>query len=292
MGYFPTVEPAFGTWLIGSTSDFDDAADASVSASTDTSGTLTATWNAPFTEYGVGPAFAPVTGVRPLTDTDDFAFYTIDFAQSTFTLGQQGPETVTPGTRVTEVLTAIDQEGQPIDGLGVEFLRAGPSTEDSDGNDFDFTDEDGNAFYDFVGGSEGTARISAIVRDGGDRVISLDDTVVFSNGTPPPPPVKSDIVAKTKGRNNGAKADRVNVKVAVLAPGNIEDAQGATIRLFKVKGNKTGNKKTRVGTKTLDGRKVTFRIKDRNGNKKTRYFARVSATDLTNKGRSNNRGLR
>ena len=271
------------------TSDFDDSGDVTLNASVENSGTLTGTWNAPFAEYGVGPAFTPVTGTRNLTDTADFAFYEIDFDKSTFTLGQIGDETVKVGTRVTEKLTVLDQFDAPVEGLEVEFLRAGPSTEDSDGNDYDSTDENGNAFYDFVGGSEGTANISAVVRDNGTRVTSLDDTVTFSNGGgTPEPDGKDDVLAKTKGRNNGGKNDVVTIKTSSQGM-----ASRVQVKLFKVIGNKTGNKRVLVAIKRVDiPGKVRFVVKDENGGKKTRYFAKVKGTATTKFARSNNRGLR
>ncbi|MGA8846493.1 MAG: hypothetical protein WB471_07770, partial [Nocardioides sp.] len=102
--------------------------------------------------------------------------------------------------------------------------------------------------------------------------------------TPNPAPTPTDVTAKTKGKNNGGKADRVTIRAN-------KKAAGAKVRLYKVKNNRTGNK--RVGRSRLgaDGT-ATFVVKDTNGRKKTRYYARISGTDDTNPARSNKRGIR
>ena len=70
---------------------------------------------------------------------------------------------------VTEVVAATDQEGQPIENMVVDFLRGGPSNEDDDTCNEDLlancqrTDGNGQAFYDFVGGSAGTASVTAVM---------------------------------------------------------------------------------------------------------------------------------
>ncbi len=96
------------------------------------------------------------------------------------------------------------------------------------------------------------------------------------------------LLAKTKGRNNGAKDDRVTIKTA---PRGV--SAGAVVKLFKVRNNQTGYAKSLVATGRLDkGSKVTFVVKDKNGNRKTRYFARIKPTKTSPAQRSNNRGLR
>ncbi len=285
------------TSATGATSNFTSTGDVTLTAGAADSGKLTATWNAPFSEYAAAtpPAtgFVTVAGNRNLTDSADFAFYAIDFAASTFTLGQVGDESVPVGTRVTEKVTAVDQKGRAIGGLNVTFLRAGPSDEDSDGNSGDVTDAEGNAYYDFVGGSAGTATVSAVIRNGSTRITSLEDTVVVrrrragAGARAGADPIQ-DVIAKTKGRNNGAKNDVVTIKT-----NSDGRAAGAMVKLFKVVGNKTGNKKVLVAIKKIDAAgKARFVVKDENGKDKTRYFAKVAKTETTKKARSNNRGLR
>ncbi len=176
-----------------------------------------------------------------------------------------------------EVFT--DENGQVVLNVRLDDNAVGPVTVKVDG-----------VFAQFGAQADRQTRTST-TNDGKGLPVSSSTasaTTTVDEGTTPPPPVPPvDIVAKTKGRNNDSKADKVTIKVA---PAGV--ANGATVKLYKVKGNKTGNKKTIVGTKSLVGNKAKFTVKDKNGNDKTRYFARVSSTDTSNAGRSNNRGLR
>jgi hypothetical protein len=207
--------------------------------------------------------------------TDAINWYMIDFDASTFTLGQQGAQNVPVGATVTEVLRAVDQEGQPVQGMWVDFLRGGPGNEDSDGNNVDFTDNQGRAFYDFVGGSAGTATVTAVIYDdNGNRVRTVGpDTVRFG---------AAGIVAKLTGKNNGGKADRLKVN----APNR---ADGAKVVLWKL----TKNGKVKVGQGTLnDNGNKSFKVKDRNGNKVTRYIAKVMKTSASSGDTTNRKGVR
>lgn len=216
-----------------------------------------------------------------VTDTADaINWYVVDFAASSFTLQQQGAERVPAGTRVTEVLTVLDQKGNPVQGLVADFIRSGPSDEDSDQNGTDNTDATGKAFYDFTGGSAGTARISAVVETaGGTRVGTADDTVTFTGVIQPENPT---IVAKLGGNSKGA-FDRLRVS----APAR---AQGAVVRLFKV----VAGKRIQVGnTRGLNANgQVIFSVVDRNGKKLTKYVAVVRKTAVTRSDTTNPKSLR
>jgi hypothetical protein len=206
-------------------------------------------------------------------DTAAINWYNLDFGASTFTLGQEGPEVVEVGTAVTEVVQALDQEGQPIENMIVDFLRGGPSNEDDDTCNEDLlancqvTDINGEAFYDFVGGSEGTANVSAVLYSAeGVRITTVGpDTVIFAGVTE-----QQHINAKLRGKSSQGK-DILTVKAPNIAA-------GAKVRLQK----KVGNKWVTIGkVKTLDGSgDRQFGVKDRNGNKVTKFRAKVSATDF------------
>lgn len=208
-------------------------------------------------------------------DTAAINWYDLDLNASTFTLSQDGAQTVPVQSAVTMVLNATDQEGQALTGLGVDFLRGGPGDEDDDGCQFGCytVDEDGNAFYDFVGGSAGTATVSAVVYDdNGDRFGTVGtDTVIFGGGG------QVGIQAKLSGKSKGGK-DILKVD----APSN---ADGAKVKL---------QKKTKNGWKQISKAKAlnllgntTFKVADKNGNKVTRYRALVAGTNDTKPDTSN-----
>lgn len=207
--------------------------------------------------------FITFSSVELQETVDAINWYDVDFAASTFTLDNQGPEVVPVGTTVTEVLTAIDQEGQPIEGMEAQFLRGGPGPDDSDTNWFADTDADGKAFYDFVGGSKGEATVTAVLfADDGTRLGRVGpDTVTFGGQ-------KTNIGLKVTGKSKG-KMDKITANAN-------ENGAGLTAKLFK-------NGK-RVKTATLkDNGNFTFSVKDTNGTKKTKYVVRVAKTPTTNK---------
>lgn len=221
---------------------------------------------------------------------DPINWYAVDFAASTFELQQQGPETVDTGSRVTEVLTVLDQVGQPVEGLYVEFLRSGPGDQDSDGNSRDFTDANGVAYYDFTGGADGTAQISAIVYTGTNglgggenRVGTAEDTVTFQGEIDPVDP-GTEVEVLISGDSNGGKKDVIRVQV--------DDAgEGAEITLYKIRGKKPNKRLVEVRSDIVpEGGTMTFKVADRNGNKKTRFIAKVEGDDFTAK--SNTQKLR
>ncbi len=174
---------------------------------------------------------------------------------------------------MTEVAGATDQEGQPIENMIVDFLRGGPGNDDDDSCNEDLlngcqrTDINGEAFYDFVGGSAGTANVSVVFYSAeGVRITTVGpDTVTFAGVTE-----QQKINAKLRGVSSQGK-DILTVKAPNIAA-------GAKVRLQK----KVGNKWVQVGkVKTLDGSgDRQFGVKDRNGNKVTKYRAKVSATDF------------
>jgi hypothetical protein len=205
--------------------------------------------------------------------------------EATYTLRQQGPDTVPTLSLVTETLTATSAEGDPVPGLTVRFERSGPGDEAGDSCPADDltacaeTDASGKAHYDFLGGSFGTATVSALVYDAaGELLTTVTDTVTFAPmcrataRTSCPP-----LGARLSGRSQGARD-----VLKVDAPAR---SDGARVRLQR-KGAKGWNQVGRAATVNRLG-DHTFRVLDRNGDGKTRYRALVSGTvdtrpDVTN----------
>ena len=189
---------------------------------------------------------------------------------------------------VKMTVTAIDQEGQPIVGAEVEYLRNGPSASDGDINYVTYTDANGVATYNFKPTEPGTADISAVVRDGNDgtQLATLEDSVVVKGTNPDGGGRKNiSVELKTPGANGG-KDDKLNVKTRKLA-------EGATVKLFR-QNKKTGaTRRPAIATGFLNAHgRVHFTVNDRNGNKVTKYIVKVKRTKVTKSGWSNVKGVR
>ncbi|GAA4699874.1 hypothetical protein GCM10023226_43400 [Nocardioides nanhaiensis] len=252
-------------------SDFDDDGDFSISSSEDDEVTITATWNAPFTEY-TNVAGATTSGFRDLTDTVEQVFADFDLAAADITL-TGNPETQQIVNRaVLETLTVVDEFGNPVQGLQVTFTRTGPGVVSESVTRF--TNANGVAQYAFVGGAAGTATILAEVTDGS-QVQTVTDTVTFV----PDEPTRVPVDVNVGGRNQNARTDRVVVRTDPAAP-------NAVVQLFR-KGN---NGLVRVGVKRLTRVGfAAFQVRDVNGNRATKYIARVGETRTTLRSRGNGR---
>ena len=93
-------------------------------------------------------------------NTDAVNWYDVDLHASTFTLGQEGPNTVPVAVRGHRGAQRRPTRRVRRSRLGVDFLRGGPGNEDDDGCQRGLLSarrRNGEAFYDFVGGSQGTA---------------------------------------------------------------------------------------------------------------------------------------
>lgn len=263
------------------TADLDADPEFFLSSGTAGEATPTGTWQADRSVYAVdSPQDADddpettttqggetVTGDGPATE-----FYEVDFAASTFTLGQQGTENPAVGDTVIEVYTATDQNGEEIE-FEVAFFRTGPGDERYDGTtDRVETGEDGQASYVFSGGSPGEARISAIGYDGGQPVAASEarDTVTFGDVEEAP------VTIVLSGEDTGPATDVIDAEV--------EGARGELLRLFVIRGTKAdGNKRLvqiRDAEVPANGR-LTFKKADRNGNRKTRYIAKITVDGTT-----------
>ena len=268
------------------TSDFD--ADPEFELSSDSEGdvTPTGTWDADTSVYAADGGDADDDADIVTTDgTDEVTgdgptaeFYEVDFANSTFELTQVGDEEREVGDTVIMTYTATDQEGEEIE-FDVAFFRTGPGNDD-DGSADDrvATGEDGIASYVFSGNTEGRARVSAIGYVG-DQVVAdskANDTVDFGEvDGPGGDPIEILLAADS----NGPKKDIVRVQAD-------EAAAGETIRLFVIRGTKAkGNKRLieiREDIVPEDGR-LTFKKADRNGNRKTRFIAKIRANGNVSK---------
>ena len=198
-------------------------------------------------------------------------FYEIDFANSTYELEHDTANEVKVGTTVIETYTAIDQNGEPMSGVGVEFFRNGPDTQQTgEENEDGITNKDGKASYVFSGTKAGTATIEALITDtngiaaGGSAVPSsrATDQVVFQGDAIPPKNIGLKVTGASKGKRDIVKANARPI------------ADGAVAILFK-------NGKRVAQHKLGDNGDHTFRVRDTNGKKKTRYTVKVKATATT-----------
>lgn len=203
------------------------------------------------------------------------SWYDVDIDDATFTLTTSPANPVQAGQPVTATLTAIDAEGNPLEDLQVDFVRAGdPDTETPV-----VTDEDGVAQYVFEVEEQCTDdTVTAVVRDtvtyDGDAasggVIEQMSSVVESECE------QAKVKVNISGRNSeNGKRDIINVSASSKG-----DLTGAGVILQK----KVAGEWVRIGAKgvTLDSNgKARFSVKDKNGNKVTKYRVKVKATDET-----------
>jgi hypothetical protein len=254
------------------TSDFDSAGDLWLVSFEAGAIKLTGTWDAPTYLYDDGSGAASAGGSAPVTGTATASFYALSFDRSTFTIGSSPSGVVEVGTAVTETVRVLDQRGNPVRGYRVDFFRAGP---DAAGNGEPratrVTNAQGKAFYTFVGGSVGRARISVQVTDG-TRLRNLTDVVTF--GAP--------VQARLRGANNGRAAD----SLTVIAP---RVAAGARVTLFKI----VRGARVALSTRRLDASgRVRFSVRDRNRGRATTYVADVRSTSQSVADTSNARRVR
>ncbi|QNN51703.1 hypothetical protein [Nocardioides mesophilus] len=247
-----------------------------------TSQTVSATWNATTATWdGVaGQPLAPVGGDKTLKDSSEtISWYNVDFGASTYTVDATDGVDRKVGDTSHIRYHAEDQNGEPIQGLNVQFFRSGPDDlQDGEGNSRDMTGGNGDATYVFQGAKAGKAVIDTVVRlDADGEDYSLDGreltgasrrvTVNFNLSDP-----RQAIVAGLKLGNNRHGDDKVKVDAPSIA-------EGATVSLYKIR---------KDGSKVLVARKsanrygnAKFVVADANGSKVTKYKAKVGATSLS-----------
>ncbi|MDI6911859.1 hypothetical protein [Nocardioides sp.] len=170
-------------------------------------------------------------------------------------------------------------------------------TDDSPIADFDTDEAQDKTLSDFVNSGPGVTAFSdapttqtlkatmtpgeVLVDAAGNAAVGSKTVAVESDPViwvKPPAP----IVARLSGVSNGGRADRLTVKAPAAAA-------GAKVKLYKVK----RGKRTLIATGELNANgKATFRVKDRNGKRFTKYVARVMATDTTKGDTTNKRRIR
>ena len=203
-------------------------------------------------------------GTKDVSDSSPaIAWYVINLDASSFRIStspSDGPIRV--GTAVRETLVAIDQMGEPIAGLGVDWFRSGPDTnQDGESKQGLATSQTGRSSYTFIGTKAGLADISAVV-SGGDFSRTVTDSVRF----------KKAIAAGLDlgNQRDGDDVARVNAPSA---------ARGATVSLYKVRAD--GTRKL-VATKRANSEgNAGFVVNDRNGRRYTKFQAKVGGTMLT-----------
>jgi hypothetical protein len=277
-GPFSTVsgEDAAGTAGFQVRTDFINDVEFQADATRPNDQTITGSWLTETFKYTDTAGTTSAAGTETVTDTYALDWYSVDFATSEFSISQSPEGDVAVGTPVTETVKVIDENGNPVSGLRVEFVRQGAgSAAGGDAAVVTFTNANGEAFYNFTGTEAGTATVSAFISDGTQNK-TLTDTVTFTAQ-------RQAVTATLTGKNNGSRAD-------VLTLTTDPAAAGALATLYKVAKDGT---RTPFRFKTLDNEgKVRFRGKDKNGNRKTTYVATVDETDTTASAESNEKKVR
>jgi len=164
----------------------------------DGSATVSATWHAPvftfasYTAATASPAadavatYSPYTTSTPkdMTDTFSVTFYN-QLAQPVVTFSTTPSNRVHRGTVVTVSATVVDQHGQPIQGLNVQFLRGGSnesSCTPTYPNGYKVqTNAQGKAGFSFTCSAAGTSNVTVIVSDGsGNELARGTQSVTFT----------------------------------------------------------------------------------------------------------------
>ncbi len=253
------------------TSDLDSSGDLWVASFEPGVITTTGTWNAPTLRY-VDPSGGTLAGSTDVTDSATNTFYEPDFRAARFGItSSANGQMAEVGTAATTTVSVVDQKGNPVQGYRVQFFRFGPGTTGGEPKISRFTNAAGQATYTFIGTRVGLTRVTAEVSDGvGTRVLSK--YVVFGS------PVRARLAAV----GNGPAADQVTVRATPLAAG----AQVVLYRVLK-------GKRVVVGSRPLDASgKVSFKAKDRNRKRATRYVAVVRSTSTTMSAVSNTAKVR
>jgi hypothetical protein len=176
--------------------------DSDSTSTTGQSNTVTATWNAPVTQFKIvtNPSPTPPTVTTPagtaVAKTDSFTInlYAVDEKGLHYAFANTPGGSVPINTAVTTSVTATDQKSNPVQGLCVQFLRSGPN--DAAGNSQiggstgpcgQSTNSAGKAGTSYSSGTPGTATVTVIVADDSGNELSRGVVnTVFTSGTPAP----------------------------------------------------------------------------------------------------------
>ncbi|WP_344772164.1 Ig-like domain-containing protein [Nocardioides panacisoli] len=238
----------------------------------------TEVWDADGTYVGFFvPTANPVE--KDISTTFEQTFYASE--PTTFAIAADpGTQDVPTDAPVTVTVTTTDQEGNPVPGLEVDFVR----TSDSDNDQTFFTDGDGVAQYVFQGtdqqcGSQDT--VTAVVRDPNTQAIlkTLNITIHFA---------KCHVDASLSGQSSqDGKKDILKVTATTADGGSALTGTPVTL-MAKINGNWTH---VGIGGDVLNSNgKVKITVKDRNGDHVTKYKAFIdehgrNEAAVTNKAR-------
>lgn len=181
---------------------------------------------------------------------------------TTFTIS--GPTgSLQPGDAATVTVKVVDQKGNPVSGLEVQFVRDGDPSQRSI-----FTGPSGEATYVFNRTTEGTEKVTAVVRDNSQTVLKqLSTTIVYKAEAPAQQPVSARVIGYSKG------------SLDVIAINAQSDAAGAVVNVYKVVGGKLVRQK--AGKLNASG-DTTVSVADTNGSSRlTGYKVIVSPTSKT-----------
>jgi len=162
----------------------------SAGAQTDGLQTLTASWDAPVTTFSAfvagtstTPAIASYnTDTKTVTDTVKNDFYTPVAKSVTFATTPSNH--VGTGVVVTTSATVKDQHGQGIEGLSVQFIRSGPTTNSGTScsmtNDLSHTNAAGQAGTSFTCTNASKQVVTIVVQDAsGNELARGTQTITF-----------------------------------------------------------------------------------------------------------------
>ncbi len=227
---------------------------------------ITGTWeDAPTYRY-VDRAGTADSGVEDASGSITSTTYEISFGASRYSITSSAKDTVRVGTAVSQTVRVVDQQGNPVSGYQVRFLRFGPDDVRGDVVATRTTSSLGQATYTFVGTKRGRAKITAEITDGIKRR-QLTGTAVFGAA------VKARLV-KGKG---GPGADRLSVRTRKLAV-------GARVQIYRVD---QGVWRLAATKRLSRAGAAEFSVRDRNRTKKTTYVAMVRSTSTSVADQSN-----
>ncbi|WP_243059286.1 Ig-like domain-containing protein [Nocardioides sp. SR21] len=255
-------EENWGGWIV---SDFDDDGDFYASSEEEDVQNVTATWETEYRRFAAPLPTGRATGLETLTDSLEVNWDKANISDESVTMTASPAGEVAPGTPVTETVTVLDDEGNPVPGVAVQFTQSGPGTADVVTNRV--TNDQGQAFVVVNSSVAGTAVVTAVVQTDGAPVVKSDE-ITWEK-------------AKKKAINLTASAKSVKKgKDAITANAN-NNAAGLTATLWR-------NGK-QIASHALNGSgDFTFKVKDQNGKKNTtKYTVKVKATDTTQGGSAN-----
>jgi hypothetical protein len=192
--------------------------------------------------------------------------------EASYDLERVGPPYVVAGDEVMEVLTATGEDGSPLAGLSVRFVRTGPRAETAEScsvqnlSACDVTSENGTAYYQFgVGIYPGVVEVRAevyspeglLVGEAGPEAITVDTVTVCrtARGFCPLPH------GYLQGHSKRGR-DIIQLFAPTFRHGS------SVVLLRRVSGGWVVASRVKTLNRRGDG---TFSVRDHNGSRPTRY---------------------